>query len=189
MKEQYSEDISSQKPTRCGTMRCVGREHPRHRLPARNYVGRRAYFLTLCTADRQEHFSSTEITKSLIEVMHEQFRKRDLVVYAYCFMPDHCHVLLVSRSETCELAVAVRAYKGVAVAIARKFGIHDLWQPNFYEHILRSSEELNAVAAYILQNPSRGGLIGDWRDWPFSGCVMADWKTRKSVEPYTPCWK
>nr|MBP7321621.1 hypothetical protein [Deltaproteobacteria bacterium] len=29
-----------------------------------------------------------------------------------------------------------------------------LWQRNFYEHIIRNDEELNAVRVYILNNPA-----------------------------------
>jgi putative transposase len=164
-------------------------KHPRHRLTARDYTGRRAYFLTLCTAERQDYFSSPELVHPLIEVMLERFEKAGFSVYAYCFMPDHCHVLIVAMSDSCQLANAVRGFKGAAVALARKFGIHELWQRNFYEHILRSSEDLGAVAAYILQNPVRARLVHDSRDWPFLGTLMFGWEKHRLKEQATPDWK
>jgi len=165
-------------------------EHPRHRLPAFNYKGRRAYFLTVCTANRQKHFDKPEVANALVEALRQQFQRHDFSVYAYCFMTDHCHVLAVAVADTAGLAKAVRAFKGASVAIARGFGIERLWQRDYYEHILRSSEHLGAVAAYILQNPMRAGLATAPGDWPYSGSIMFGWNTQMLLaSTFSPDWK
>ena len=165
-------------------------KHPRHRLASRNYRGKHAYFLTICSAERRRHFTDSGLTEALIESMHEQFTKHDFSVLTHCFMPDHCHVLAMAHGSSCELGKAVRGFKGVSVPIARRSGIHELWQRDYYEHILRKSDDLISVACYILQNPMRAGLIDDWRQWPYLGCVLFPWrKSGAEVKPFEPPWK
>jgi REP element-mobilizing transposase RayT len=47
-----------------------------------------------------------------------------------------------------------------------------LWQPESFDHVLRSSDSIRATAEYICSNPARAGLVGDedeyawlWRAW------------------------
>jgi putative transposase len=35
-----------------------------------------------------------------------------------------------------------------------------LWQISFFDHILRTAEDLSKTAEYILSNPVRAGLVG-----------------------------
>ncbi len=75
-------------------------------------------------------------------------------------MPDHCHALLsfpVDRSP----AKVIRDWKHWA---ASQYGI--LWQVDFFEHRLRSDENLTEKWSYILQNPVRAGQVEAVEDWP-----------------------
>jgi putative transposase len=165
-------------------------EHPRHPLPRPYYLGLGNYFLTICTAGRRTLFTGARLVNVLVTVMLEQFCRNEFSVDAYCFMPDHCHILAGSLSETCDLAQAVRAYKGVSATRARKLGVRNLWQRDYYEHILRSSESVNSVAAYIFANPVRAGLIKNPMDWPFSGSSVFEWKTLPNpIDKFVPSWK
>jgi hypothetical protein len=40
-----------------------------------------------------------------------------------------------------------------------------VWQEESFDHVLRSSEGLDAKVAYVLQNPVRQGLVSAWRDY------------------------
>jgi hypothetical protein len=44
-----------------------------------------------------------------------------------------------------------------------------LWQPQYYDHVLRDEEDTLRVARYIIVNPVRAGLVTSPRDYPFSG--------------------
>jgi putative transposase len=158
----------------------VEKDHARHRLPQPFYRGPRSYFLTICAADRRKRFADAHLVALLVGVMGEQFRSAGFAVYAYCFMPDHSHILAVGLTEGCGLAKAVRAFKGIGTVRARRLGIRNLWQSSYYDRILRSSESFDAVAAYIFENPVRAGLVKDAHEWPFSGSFMFDWKGLKT---------
>jgi len=47
-----------------------------------------------------------------------------------------------------------------------------LWQPNYYDHILRKEETIKDVALYIFNNPVRKNLVSDFRKYPFSGATV-----------------
>jgi REP element-mobilizing transposase RayT len=44
-----------------------------------------------------------------------------------------------------------------------------LWQPGYYEHILRGDEVTEVVARYVLENPIRAQLAKDLGEYPFAG--------------------
>ena len=45
------------------------------------------------------------------------------------------------------------------------------WQGDFYDHVLRESErstdEFDAILAYIRGNPERAGLVRHWSEYPY----------------------
>jgi hypothetical protein len=49
-------------------------------------------------------------------------------------------------------------------ALGRKGSV---WQAESFDHVLRSSESLDAKIAYILANPIRAGLVTKWEDYPW----------------------
>jgi putative transposase len=106
-------------------------------------------------------------------------------VYAYCFMPDHVH-LLVGFEEGNSVIDFVRHFKSLSAyhykrlrTTRRKEG---LWQPRFYDRALRREEALEDVAYYIWANPGRAGLVQDWRRYPLSGSFVWDYAALSGSE-------
>jgi len=160
------------------------------RLPNAYYLGYRAYFVTICTRERRRVFDSAAIVNSLLEVLRDQASRSQFNVYAYCFMPDHCHFLLEGKAAGADLSAMVRGFKGRSSVVLRKHGISEAWQKGFHEHIVRTSEDHGSVAAYIFENPVRGGLIKDKFDWPFSGSFVFEWKgLQAKAAPFVPPYK
>ena len=64
-------------------------------------------------------------------------------------MPSHIHLILVL--EHCELKIAeiVRRLKAAAT---KQVGFK-LWQPNYYEHVIRDAKALARIREYIQNNP------------------------------------
>lgn len=160
------------------------------RLPLCSYHGDHCYFVTICTRDRRPILKQEDLARALNPLFRDICLQHGFNVYAYCFMPDHLHALLIANDPAAELISTVRAFKGVAAAHARCFGLSGIWQKGFYDHIIRSEESLQRIAWYILMNPVRAGLIRDPVAWPFSGCAIENWKTKLSIsESYAPPWK
>ena len=69
----------------------------------------------------------------------------------------------------------VQAYKGRTTRTYWKMGGRGkLWQRGFYDHILRSEEDLQDVTRYILENPVRKGIVKSLVEYPFSGSAVFD---------------
>jgi putative transposase len=88
---------------------------------------------------------------------------------AYCFMPDHVHLLVEGVDLQSDLRTFVgRAKQHSGADFALK---HDrrLWQPGYYDRVLRQDGDARRVARYIVNNPVRAGLVVSPRDYPFVG--------------------
>lgn len=44
-----------------------------------------------------------------------------------------------------------------------------IWQPEFFDHILRSSESYSQNWDYVRENPLRAGFVTDADDWLWQG--------------------
>ena len=85
-------------------------------------------------------------------------------------MPDHVHMILTplvdaQRHEIFSLFEIMRLIKSASAhEINRQLGKRGpVWQEESFDHVLRSSEDLDAKVNYVLQNPVRRGLVDDWR--------------------------
>ena len=152
-----------------------GRSHPKTfgrrrslRLPDFDYHRSRIYHLIWGTHRRKPLLSHTSLVMKLIDLLTEEAQGGQVRIYAYCFMPDHVH-LLVSGADPRKFA---QQYKGKSTRTYWETGgAGKLWQRGFYDHILRKEEDVKQLARYILGNPVRKGLVEDYRNYPFSGSL------------------
>lgn len=147
-----------------------------NRLPTSNYAGPRSYLVTLCLQGRRPLFTKPQLVHRLISLLGQTAQAHFFDVYAYCFMPDHCHLVLCGLRPTSQLSTFVRAFKGHATVALRSFGLHTVWQHRFHDHVIRNHDDLRASAQYVLDNPVRAGLVKDPRDYPFSGSLVFEWR-------------
>jgi REP element-mobilizing transposase RayT len=143
------------------------RKHPR--LDDDVYVDRGIVTsLTICTQHRTPLFSDRQIATVLTESL-ARLHGDEWSVLVYCVMPDHVHALvLVLRRSAIEF---VRLFKGRTSSKLRKLGHRNVWQTSFYDHIVRRHEDISAVIRYVLENPVRKGLAGEWTEYPWSGSL------------------
>jgi putative transposase len=102
--------------------------------------------------------------------LREAAAKTGFEVVAYCFMPDHLHLLLRTPGDA-DLVAFVRFFKQLSGYAYRRLTAdpETLWQTSYHDHVLRREEDLCAVARYIWENPVRAGLVESARDYPYSG--------------------
>ena len=130
------------------------------------------YFVTLCTADRHPLFLESRIAKTLEEEM-EIRRAKEIGLFCYCIMPDHLHLLLSLNDQYPKrLQDWVAAFKRyTAKRIFELYKVRPLWQKNFYDRIVREEESFRDIAAYIVHNPVRKGIVSEWELYPYSKMV------------------
>ena len=94
---------------------------------------------------------------------------------AYCVMPEHGHFLWMGLCAISDQMRAVRFFRKHWNRLLAERGMS--LQQQGYEHVLNESErnrtEFEDTLFYILANPERGGLVEEWRDWPYLGSVVA----------------
>src|SRR4051812_15027554 len=111
--------------------------HRPRRLGSFNYVGLHRYFLTFCTFERRRYFEAADIVARVWSQIvraaeHEQFE-----VHAYCFMPDHLHMLAAGGADDSDGRRFIsRAKQFSGYEFSRARGCR-LWQQYGYEHTLR----------------------------------------------------
>ncbi|MFA7402698.1 MAG: transposase [Pelobacteraceae bacterium] len=153
------------------------------RLKSWNYSSAGYYFVTICEKDRICVFGEIENDTVLFTPLglaaiecwlaipeHFPFVELD----AFCIMPNHVHGIIVINSSVetqnfaslqCDkpgnkfgpqsknLASIVRGFKIGVTKFARENDIDFMWQPRYYDRIIRDEQELFAVRNYIRNNP------------------------------------
>jgi len=148
-------------------------KHPkRPRIKHFSYEGYFAYFLTVCTHSKNKLFTSNEIVEPILKYLKETSLQFGFQIYAYCFMPDHLHILVLAENVNASLKNFVKIFKQKSgYYFKQKYRIK-LWQPSFYDHILRRRESLNSIAEYIFFNPIRKKLVKNYKEYPYLGSLM-----------------
>lgn len=141
----------------------------RPRLRHFGYTGMYTYFITILTESRQNHFNETRIVEPLIKLLKEIADKEYFSVSAYCFMPDHLHLLVSGLEEQSNLKNFIKLYKQRSGFRFKKITHQNLWHLSYYDHILRKVEAVNDVIMYILNNPVRKGIVTDFKEYRYNG--------------------
>jgi putative transposase len=146
-----------------------------HRLPDFPYVGRQRYSLTFCTHQRRTLFKDANVVEEAVRQILRSARSHDFAIVAYCFMPDHLHLLVEGQSDTADLIAVAHAVKQRIAYQYRRTHDITVWQKGYYERVLRDDEATLTVAKYVLENPVRAGLVAEPQDYPFSGSFVWTW--------------
>jgi putative transposase len=127
-------------------------------------------FITIRAYRFQFPFRDQSISRMVIETLIDMALKGGCLIHAYCLMLDHIHYLLSPKKDGVSVLEFTNQFKGKTTNLSWKKGWSGkLWQPRFYDHILRKDEDVWAISEYILQNPLRKGYVSSVQDWPWSG--------------------
>ena len=120
------------------------------------------YFITVCCEVRRANqLCHPEIAATIFESIAFRQNRRDGFVHLALLMPDHLHALVTFPGDR-EMCQVIEVWKGL---VAKRAEIS--WQRGFFEHRIRSREEVEAKAFYIRRNPIRAGLADDTTAWPY----------------------
>ena len=150
---------------------------PFWRLPPRNCpldpefyetAGQPVFLTVRCSGDRNP-FVTPALNSEVVGALLRERRRSRCSLYAYCLMPNHLHILVAPRRDGASVLDMLRRYKGTSTRIAWRFGITGrLWQPRYYDRVVRRGEAVEQVADYILYNPVRRGLVLEPEDYRWS---------------------
>jgi putative transposase len=146
------------------------KEHAKpRRLKDFPYRGCYRYFITIRSHSFERHFVCNEVVTKVIEILKNTSDQEGFSVWAYCFMPDHVHLLVEGGNDNADLKHFVVLFKQKTAYWSKSTYGMKLWAPNYYEHVLRNDEATMTVARYIIQNPVRKGIVDDCSSYPYSG--------------------
>jgi putative transposase len=149
----------------------VMRRRKNIRLPPDCYRGWTLALITICTKNKVPYFGFEGITECGIDTLSEVSALEQFLVPVYCFMPDHVHLLIESRSDESDVRRFVARFKQVSAYRIRKCRPAFAWQRNYHDRVLHTMNGWPNVARYVLENPIRIGLVNDARDYPYSGSI------------------
>ena len=141
-------------------------------LKSFDYVGLHRYSLTFCTNRRQQLFTRQDVVDLVLTQISRAAAENQFDVIAYCFMPDHLHLLVEGRADSADCKRFVARAKQYSGFYYSKACHATLWQRYGFEHVLRDQDVTLVVAKYILENPIRGGLVKRVEDYPFAGSLV-----------------
>jgi hypothetical protein len=105
--------------------------------------------------------------------LHDHRRKYEL--YVAIVMPYHAHLILTplldpQRQALHSLIDIMRTIKSASAHLINRQlrRVGKGWQEESFDHVLRSSEGLDAKVKYVLQNPVRKELVQDWREYKWA---------------------
>jgi len=145
--------------------------HPEH-LKTFDYIGLHRYSLRFCTDTRRPLFTITERVDLVLEQFVRAATEEGFAIIAYCFMPDHVHLLIEGLQESSDCKRFMAKAKQYAGYYYKKRFSRRLWQRYGYERILRSDDATLTVARYIVMNPIRAGLATCVESYPFVGSLV-----------------
>jgi putative transposase len=152
------------------------------RIPGFSYVGRHRYFLTICAFQRQRLFACPRTVFDTLLQFRITRSMEAFELSAYCFMPDHVHLLiegLEDRSDFKRFCKLAKQRSGSAHS-RRQSG--PLWQEGYHDRVLRENDDSLSAAGYLLSNPVRAGLVTTPMDFPYLGSDR--WTVRELIEAY-----
>ena len=150
------------------------------RIKGFDYVGPFRYFLTFCAIDRRATFEDAAAVALVLAQFRRTAHEWSFAILAYCFMPDHVHLLVEGTTAHADLRrVAKRLKQGSGQAWKCRTGSR-LWQEGYYDRVLRPEDDAKAVARYILENPVRAGLVAHPSQYPYLGSDV--WTLKELLE-------
>jgi putative transposase len=142
--------------------------HRPKRIAGHSYVGGGRYHVRIGTWDRSPRFADAPVVEAACAQLLPTAKRWGFEVLAHCFMPDHVHLLLDAVCASADLERCVARWKQ-STGFAYRRGHHGrLWQPGYFERVLRAEETTAAVSAYIVANPVRAGLARRVGDYPYA---------------------
>ncbi len=103
---------------------------------------------------------------SIVADALRHFDNERYTLHAWCVMPNHVHAV-VQPFGVNTLATILKSWKGFTgrEIDRRLMRAGEFWQAEYYDHLIRDASDFAHSVRYVLENPSRAGLL----NWPWVG--------------------
>ncbi len=101
------------------------------------------------------------------QVVQDALRYADeqgkLQLIAWVVMPNHVHLLADFKADISKTMQSLKRHTSRQIGPTGR-----LWQPDYFDRMIRSDEHLRRTTEYIEWNPVKAGLCADPKHFPFS---------------------
>lgn len=145
------------------------------RLRQYDYSQAGAYFVTICTHNRENSLGKIEGGEIQVNVCGQIIRTvwenlpikfKDIGLDAFVVMPNHIHGIIIVGAQFIAptegvinhaptLGEIVRTFKAISTRQVRRKFPDFSWQRNYFEHVIRNERSHNRIREYIVNNPWR----------------------------------
>ncbi|HWA86961.1 MAG TPA: transposase [Opitutus sp.] len=131
------------------------------------------YFLTACTDNRRPVLSAARACAILRDVWTRSAEIDGWFVGRFVLMPDHVHFFARPARDAKSCAQWMKTWKSVSARrITAALGLSPpIWQPDYFDHFVRSAEAYSEKWDYVWHNPVRQGFVSRPEDWPWQGVI------------------
>ena len=137
----------------------------------RYYVPNAIYFIVAVTKKRRRIFDDAAHVDLFFEIMRQVRQRKPFGLLAYSIIPDHANLLLKPTGEANISRIMLSIQRSFTLRFKKLYGITDslsLWQPRFWDHIIRDEKDLRRHFDYIHYNPVKHGLVSRPEGHPHS---------------------
>ena len=158
-----------------------------NRLKEYDYGQNGAYFITVCTYNRQPLFQiETPVGNDLCvvppkenKIIHKWIKETEnkypnMRFEKFVVMPDHLHFIIniTERHAGRSLQDAIRFFKTMTtneyIHLVKEGFLtpfdKKLWQKSYYDHVIRNQQDYDEIWQYIENNPSKWFLTHETQD-------------------------
>ncbi|MBU8933522.1 MAG: transposase [candidate division Zixibacteria bacterium] len=132
----------------------------------RHFLPGQSCFITSVTANREPLL--VQHARLLARAVRRAGNKDDFKVVAWVVLPDHFHLILnAPNGDTSRIMQRMKlSFSGQYKSRTRIAG--SVWQPQYWDHIIRSQEDMNRHIDYIHYNPVKHGLADSPKEYRLS---------------------
>lgn len=129
------------------------------------------YFFTVVTWKRRRWFDDASQVERLKASFRYAMVRRPFKLDAIVVLPDHLHCMWTLKDDsdfsTRWQMIKTHFSRSVQTRIGSK-GAKQVWQPRFWEHVIRDEQDYHRHLDYIHYNPVKHGLVTQPEKWPHS---------------------
>jgi REP-associated tyrosine transposase len=129
------------------------------------------FFITTCVFRRRSILASKEVAIILSDEWQNAHSRHGWTIGRFVIMPDHVNFFCRAELGAKTLPIFMQRWKEwTSKRIARQLKLTgNIWQEEFFDDVLRSSESYSRKWDYVKQNPVRAGLVKSSDQWPWQG--------------------
>ncbi len=92
----------------------------------------------------------------------------------YMLMPNHVHLFACPDADADDMAAWVKMWKSVSARrLIRECRVEaPVWQEEYFDRFLRTTESYEQKWEYVRNNPVRAGLVSTADAWPYKGSIF-----------------